>query len=122
VVDGKVWLFHGPTQVVGAPEKYFDGVGEIYVSPVNGEPVTGPVLAFASGHVLVADPEAFLELERPDVVFYAVAVERVHALTVALARAAHDSGMALEKMVPLYAAALRAQVAAMEQGTRELAS
>lgn len=76
-VEDTQWLFHTPTLVVGPAEECFDGVATVYVSEVNGEPVTGPVIKLANGHALMANPNAFIELAPREVEFYRLAVDAI---------------------------------------------
>lgn len=62
MVRERTMLLHPETGVVDVPAEYFDGVDHCYVSGVNESKVAAPVLLFASGHALLADPQKFVEL------------------------------------------------------------
>ena len=51
---GKI-VMHSPTCRIGRVQTFYDGVATVFISPVNDQPVTAPVLALEDGNTLVAE-------------------------------------------------------------------
>lgn len=78
VTKKQAWLLHPSTLAIGPVDYLYDGITEKFESIVDGvkKPVDVPVLRLASGHTLIANPNAFVELSEQDVGFYNLAMNR----------------------------------------------
>lgn len=120
VADGQ-WLLHTATLVVGPATEFFDGIESVYVSEANGEPVPGPVLKLATGHALVANPNAFVEIEPKEVEFYRLATEKLADFMRGAVSVAGGKAIPSRTTVVLLTSLLRAQLVALEMATPGLA-
>lgn len=112
----EAWVIHEPTLAVGPVKKFWDGVDEIYVSPINGAACPGAVLELETGHSLVAVFEHFIELDENAIRFYAAIQQGLAGLIVVSARNASASGVTQDVGIALTVAAFRTQLAAIESG------
>lgn len=115
LVEDKRWLLHVPTLVIGVAEELYDGVEKVYESPMNGLPVTAPVLRLATGHALLVDPTAFVELEDREVAFYVMAVERMGEFLLGTAKIAANMSIPEATAMTLLSSLLRAHLVAIEK-------
>lgn len=115
-VERMAWMFHVETYAVGRAAAFYDGVEEKYVSPLNGEPVNGPVLLLHTGHALLAEPVKWMELSSAEIRYFQALQEGFNGLIVIAAKNAKDNGVELEKGLAMLISILRAQLAALEQG------
>ena len=107
------WLLHVETGIVARAKEYFDGVERVYVSPVDGKPVGGPVMTLSTGDSLVAGPGAFVPLTEAEASFFAsVTYALSAALTLALP-AARGMGLGMEMAMQLCASAFKMQLRAL---------
>jgi len=114
----KAWVLH-ETLAVGPVRKFWDGEAERYVSPVNDLEVKAPVLELETGHALVANPDAFLELTTAEFRMYAALQQGLAGLAAMAARGAASAGVDRVHGIALMRAALRAQLAALELPTKD---
>lgn len=114
VAEDKQWLLHTPTLVVGPAAEFFDGEATIFISEANGEPVPGPVVKLATGHALVANPNAFVELAPREVAFYRLAVEKFSEFMKGAVTHAAQTGIPGQTSVTLLVSLLQAQLRALE--------
>lgn len=114
VTEDGHWIFHLETAALGPAKKFYDGVKEIWISPVNGQPVPGPVIELANGHGLVADPTKFVELTSKEMKYAMALRDGVAALLATTLQFAAASGVDKEAATALTIAVLRAQLAALE--------
>lgn len=114
VAADKVWLLHTLTLTLGPAEEFFDGVEKVHVSDFNGEPVPSPVIKLATGDVLVAAPNEFIEVGPREVEYYVAASERMRVWMESAVKAAAQREMPAPTAVMLLTSLLRAQLRALE--------
>ena len=108
-------VMHRESETVGTASDFFDGIERKFISPINGEPVVGPVLVLDNGNSFMAlDERTFLELTTQQHRFYRT-MQRViaHALREA-AGLLKSLGIPMDVGVSLLASTLKAQVAMLE--------
>lgn len=112
------WLLHQEKLAIGPVDRFYTGVdGDMYKSDLDGSIVTHPVFALATGHVMLAKPEHFIELGPDEANIYITTIDRLRA---AITNAVHEASNALTSRVPpqmtlaLVIAAVRAQLHALE--------
>jgi len=113
---GSAAVLHLPTRTVHRVARLHESG---YVSSVNGQPVDGPVLEFASGASAVAKRGAFARLSGRDAAFYAGFQRSLGELIVEAAKMAASIGVGAKTGVQLLSAALREQAAELEKMPRE---
>lgn len=113
-VADKQWVLHTRTLAIGIAEELFDGIASVYVSEINGEPVRAPTLRLNTGHVLLAEPNAFVELAPKEVQFYVLATSKLGDWMKGAITVGADQGIRPETGVTLIVALLRAQLHALE--------
>jgi len=111
VTDG-AWVLHVPTLAIGQATEFFEA--GVFVSDVNGEPVPDSVLKLSSGHALVANPNAFVELTPREVAFFVMATEKFTAFMRSAVEVAAGEGIPEKTTVTLLVSLLRAQQRALE--------
>lgn len=113
VVADAAWLLHTTTGVVGRAEEFFDGVERVHVSSADGVPVPGSVLRLSTGHALVCNPNAFVELLPEEVRFHALVVDRLEAFFLGAVQVAAEAGVDRTRMLSIITNALAAQLAVL---------
>ena len=114
LIARKAWMFHVETYAVGQASKFYDGVTEKRISPINGVPVQAEILELDTGHALLANPEKWMELTAAELKFFLALQEGFNGLITIAAKNARDSGVELEKGLAMLIAIFRAQLAALE--------
>jgi hypothetical protein len=116
LVAEKAPLFHLATKTVGRAARFWAGEpGDVYVSPVNGGPVSHPVIELSSGASLVAKREAVIKLSEQEASFYEGFQRSLGDFLGEAARMASGLGVQPKTGIALIAAALRVQAAELER-------
>lgn len=69
-VDRGAWVMHLPSRTIGKVARFYDGEGQLYVSPTNSAPVKAPVIEMERGNSFVAEAGAFIELNEREQDFF----------------------------------------------------
>lgn len=110
LAQGRPYLLHVPTRVIGRVAKFYDGENERAVSSNNDRPVEGPVIEIEPGHRLVANPEHFIELDENEVRFFVGVQASLNAALSELVRVGAGLGVKLPTITVILIGALQAQI------------
>jgi hypothetical protein len=105
----EAWLLHNEQGVVGQAKEFFDGVKKIWVSPVNGNAVSAPVLLLSTGDAFVVSATAFTPLSEKEGQVCAKAQELIAGSVKICAVMARLIDVPLDVFATLMSAQLRVQ-------------
>mgnify|MGYP003403120283 CR=1 FL=1 len=114
VVTDKQWLLHMPTLAIGPAEELFDGKVKMFRATEESAPVTSPVVKLLTGHALVANPNAFIELSFRDVEFYKLATRKFTEFMTGAVQVAAEAGVQPRTAVTILITILKTQLRALE--------
>jgi hypothetical protein len=113
VVARRCVLFSPRTFVIGIAERLWDGTDDPFTD-TSGLLIPHPVIHLSTGHDLLANPEAFVELRAHEADFFAVATNRLHDFLVGGMGTARQMSIPEPTALLLIVATLRAQLVALE--------
>lgn len=106
-------LYHAPTGLLAAAERFHDGDADVFRSP-DGVPVKGPVMCLQGGHTLVWDPTRFIELSSSEAELFAGITLGLTSYVAGCASEAADAGLEPKIFLHILRGALSNQLIAIE--------
>ena len=110
----KQWVFDVGAGVIGPVEEFFDGSEQVFVSPVNEQPVDAPVVKLATGHTFLLREETPIEIADREVKTYVALIQMLSDFVSASAAKASEEKVPPETFVLLLTASLKAQLHALQ--------
>jgi hypothetical protein len=115
-VDAGAYVFHIPTGTVGKAKKFWDGVTERWLSPLNNRAVEVAVLELEDGNAFMAtNPDDWTALTNAEVRYFNALQQGLGGLIQVAARNASSQGIPLEAGLSITVSVLRTQLAALER-------
>ena len=103
------WVFCPSTGLVDEVAEFYDGEDSAYVSTVNGQPVSSPVVVLRRGDAVLLDADKIIELHEREAEFFQMVVVHVASLVAQMAQVAGAQRLPAPTTGVLLKAALQAQ-------------